>query len=274
MPPPIGLAGRGGMVPIPPDGGIGLAGEGIEGAAGFGGAIVGFAAAAGFFAAAFLAGARLAAGLRAAAFLAGALRAAVLRAVARRAVFLRAVVFFAAVFLDFILRAPVLRAVVFFAAVVRRPPAFFLLVVRFFPLDLVAMVLLRFSSVAARPASCGRLHARIMLHRSKLAVPRHESIVFFIIRCSQQKVAIWRAFARARTRIDLAARHGTGSRVTPMRLGTQGERRTTLFGWRRWSVLARRFGWRRRLDHAWRLGRDAGRRRLLGLALLRFFDRR
>ena len=103
--------------------------------AGFGVAITGFGAAtAGFFAVAFFFGAaRLAAGFLAAARLAGILRAALLRA----AGFLRAaafLVFFAPA------RAALARRVVL--------PAF-LLVERFFPLVLVAMVLLRFSSVAA-----------------------------------------------------------------------------------------------------------------------------
>jgi len=103
--------------------------------AGFGVAITGFGAAtAGFFAVAFFFGAaRLAAGFLAAARLAGILRAALLRA----AGFLRAaafLVFFAPA------RAALARRVVL--------PAF-LLVERFFPLVLVAMVLLRFSSIAA-----------------------------------------------------------------------------------------------------------------------------
>ena len=104
----MGLAGRGGM-PLPP-----MPGDG----AGRTGAAIGCAAGRG------AAGAG-AAGLGAAGFAAAGLRAGALRA-GFRAAFLA-----------------VLRAVVFLTVVVRRPPAF-LLVVRFFPLFLVAMALLRF----------------------------------------------------------------------------------------------------------------------------------
>lgn len=186
-PPPIGLAGRGGVAAAG-CGAMGRAGAGcgIDGVAGLG-VIAGFgtaaAAAAGFFAAAgFVAGVRFAAGLRAAGFLAaglraGALRAVVFRAAGRRAAVLRAVVlraaarravlFRAGAFLAAVFLAADFLAVVFFAAVFCAPVFFapdraalalrpvvlrelvFLLAVRFFPVVLVAMVLLRFSSVAA-----------------------------------------------------------------------------------------------------------------------------
>jgi len=186
-PPPIGLAGRGGVAAAG-CGAMGRAGAGcgIDGVAGLG-IIAGFgtaaAAAAGFFAAAgFVAGVRFAAGSRAAGFLAaglraGALRAVVFRAAGRRAAVLRAVVlraaarravlFRAGAFLAAVFLAADFLAVVFFAAVFCAPVFFapdraalalrpvvlrelvFLLAVRFFPVVLVAMVLLRFSSVAA-----------------------------------------------------------------------------------------------------------------------------
>ena len=58
----------------------------------------------------------------------------------------------------------------------------FLLVVRFFPLVFVAMASAPICSVAALDRSNGRVVARITLHWSRLAVPPGESIVFFIIR--------------------------------------------------------------------------------------------
>ena len=133
--------------------------------AGFGVAITGFGAAtAGFFAVAFFFGAaRLAAGFLATARLAGTLRAALLRA----AGFLRAaafLVFFAPA------RAALARRVVL--------PAF-LLVERFFPLVLVAMVLLRFSSIAAGGRRQRTRACKSFFNRSKLAVSRGESNVFF-----------------------------------------------------------------------------------------------
>ena len=144
LPPPVGVAGRGMLLPpMPGEGGAaGLGAAGAIGAAGLGAAGAG---AAGLGAV----GMTDAAG---AGFLAGVLRAAVLRAVAFFAlVFLAAV--FRAVARFAVLRAPVLRAVLravravlravraVFRAVFRAPlrAPVFLLVVRFFPLVLVAM---------------------------------------------------------------------------------------------------------------------------------------
>ena len=152
---PMGLAGRGAMPPPPMPGAGGVIGFGAAGIAGLAGAgAIGFGAAgiAGFdtvvFAAAFRAGALRAEVLRAEVLRAG-FRAAVLRAEVLRAVALRAVARFAPVFLAPVLRAvlrtarPVLRAVLRPARAVFRAllrGLAFLLVVRFFPLVLVAMV--------------------------------------------------------------------------------------------------------------------------------------
>ena len=169
MPGDGGAAGRTGWA-------MGIAGLGATGAgaAGLGAtAAIGFAATAGL-----RAGALRAAGFRTA-FL------VVLRAEVFFAVVLRAVARFAVV-----LRAPVLRAVLRAARAVLRTvrAAFlavlrgfaFLLVVRFFPLVLVAMALCSASAlVAALDRSNGRMLARITLHWSRLAVPQGESIVFF-----------------------------------------------------------------------------------------------
>jgi len=157
---PMGLAGRGAMPPPPMPGAGGVIGFGAAGIAGLAGAgAIGFGAAgiAGFdtvvFAAAFRAGALRAEVLRAevlrAEVLRAGFRAAVLRAEVLRAVALRAVARFAPVFLAPVLRAvlrtarPVLRAVLRPARAVFRAllrGLAFLLVVRFFPLVLVAMV--------------------------------------------------------------------------------------------------------------------------------------
>jgi hypothetical protein len=127
------------------------AGWGAAGAAGFGAAAIGFGAAtAGFFAAAFFFGAaRLAAGFFAAARFAGALRAAVFRAAGFfAAAFLRAGAFFLALVFFAPARAALARRVVLRALV-------FLVVERFFPLVLVAMVLLRLSTARRRPPTAG-----------------------------------------------------------------------------------------------------------------------
>ncbi|MCJ7788166.1 MAG: hypothetical protein MUP20_05605 [Methyloceanibacter sp.] len=156
--PPIGLAGRGAMPPMPPEGGVmGRAGAGVEGIAGLtAAAAMGLGAGAGALGALRLAVADLAAGLRAAVFRAGFL--ADLRAVLFLALVL---VFLALVFLAVVLREPArflvvlralaLRAVVFFAPARFRllRAVVFLLVVRFFPLFFVAIGLLRSWSAAA-----------------------------------------------------------------------------------------------------------------------------
>jgi hypothetical protein len=135
-PPPIGVAGLGvpPLLPMPGEGGvIGLAGAGcgdgiagLDGAGAAGFAMTGLAATAGF--------------------LAGALRAAVLRAAGFRALLLATlrVDFLALALRAGFLAAVFLRALVFLALAPRRALAllrevFFLLVVRFFPLVLVAM---------------------------------------------------------------------------------------------------------------------------------------
>jgi hypothetical protein len=127
------------------------AGWRAAGAAGFGAGAIGFGAAtAGFFAAAFFFGAaRLAAGFFAAARFAGALRAAVFRAAGFFAVaFFRAGAFFLALVFFAPARAALARRVVLRALV-------FLVVERFFPLVLVAMVLLRLSTARRRPPTAG-----------------------------------------------------------------------------------------------------------------------
>ena len=182
-PPPMGLAGRGAMPPLPMPG-AGEAGRGdwaIGGVMGFGAT----GAAAGLGAAGFAA-----TGLRAAALRAG-FRAAVLvvlRADVFRAAVLRAVARLAPVFLAPVLRAvfrtvrAVLRAVLRPARAVFRAllrGLAFLLVVRFFPLILVAMVSAPICSDAALDRPNGRVLARITVHWSRLAVSPGESIVFF-----------------------------------------------------------------------------------------------
>jgi hypothetical protein len=180
MPPP----------PIPDEaGGIGRAGCAIGGVIGLGAAgagAAGFGAATGFAAAAGLrAGALRAAGLRAAAFFV-VLRAEVLREVARFAA-LRAGAFFAPVF--------VLRALVFFAPA-RRALALLVFLrpaVRFFPLVLVAMALC--SDSALMPHSTAQTDAYSLDSRfAGPGLPSHRASqsLFFIIRRSQAKAAIWR----------------------------------------------------------------------------------
>ena len=145
-PPPTGVAGRGGVGVAIAGCAMGRdAGWGAAGAAGFAGAIGFGAATAGFFAAAFFFGAaRFAAGFFAAARFAGALRAAAFRAAGlRAAAFLRAGAFFFAPARAALARRVVLRALVF------------LVVERFFPLVLVAMVLLRLSTARRRPPTAG-----------------------------------------------------------------------------------------------------------------------
>lgn len=154
--PPTGLAGRGAMPPMLPEGGaMGRAGAGAAGIAGLtGAAAMGLGADA--LVALRLGVADLGAGLRAAVFRAGFL--ADLRAVLFLALVL---VFLALVFLAVVLRAParflvVLRALAFRAVLFLAPARFtllreavFLLVVRFFPLFFVAIGLLRSWSAAA-----------------------------------------------------------------------------------------------------------------------------
>jgi hypothetical protein len=149
-PPPMGAAGRGGV-------GVAIAGcamgrgAGWGVAAGFGAGAIGFGAAtAGFFAAAFFFGAaRFAAGFFAAARFAGAFRAAALRAAGlRAAAFFRAGAFFLALVFFAPARVALARRVVLRALV-------FLVVERFFPLVLVAMVLLRLSTARRRPPTAG-----------------------------------------------------------------------------------------------------------------------
>jgi hypothetical protein len=171
----MGAAGRGG-VGVPIDGWA--MGRGAAGATGFGAAVTGVGDAVGFFVAAFFFGAaRLAAGFFAAARLAGALRAAVLRA----ALFFRAGAFFLALVFFAPDRAALARRVVLRALA-------FLLVVRFFPLVLVAMFLLRFLICCRRRPPTAGACFRIILYTFKLAVSRGESIVFFIIRRPKQKM--------------------------------------------------------------------------------------
>ena len=131
MPGEGGAAGRGGAI-----GAAGFAATGA-GAIGFG-AITGFAA-----------GALRAAGFRAVLVL---FFAVVLRALARFAPVFRAGAFFALVFLAVILRAPV-----FFAPARPALALFFLLVVRFFPLVLVAMASAPICSIAALDRLNGRV---------------------------------------------------------------------------------------------------------------------
>ena len=124
---------------------------------------------------------------------AGVLRAEVLRVEVLRAEVLRAVLFFAAARLvllravDFVLRfaAPVLRAVGRLAPALLRAP--FFLAVRFFPVVFVAIALLR-SDLSLHATTDAAVHARITLHRSKLAVQPNESIVFWSIRRRPVKV--------------------------------------------------------------------------------------
>jgi hypothetical protein len=151
-----GAAGRGAAA-----GAAGAAGRGAAAAAGFVAtgvteATIGLVAAAGLRAGALRAAVFRAAGLRAA--LLAVLRAGFLAAVLR-AGFL-ALVFRAG------LRALVFRALVFLAVAPRRAPfavVFFLLVVRFFPLVLVAMASAPILPIAALDRSNGRGPARIML---------------------------------------------------------------------------------------------------------------
>ncbi len=158
------------MPPAPVTGEDGAAGLGAAGAAGAAGLGVAGAGAAGFVAA----GVTEAAGLVEAALRAGALRAAVFRAAGLRAALLAVLRagFLAAVlragFLALVLRAGlralVLRALVFRAVAPRRAllaVVFLLLVVRFFPLVLVAMVSAPILPIAALDRSSGRVPARI-----------------------------------------------------------------------------------------------------------------
>ena len=157
-------------------GGFGAGIAGLAATTGFG-AITGFGAAtAGFAATGFAAGLRagalraagfFAAVLRTAAFFAGAFRAAAFLAGALRALVFLALVFLAAARPVLRTVRPTLRAVLrtvraAFLAVLRG--LVFLLVVRFFPLALVAMVSLRFCSVAA----LDRLNGRAYLRESRL----------------------------------------------------------------------------------------------------------
>jgi hypothetical protein len=182
--PGAGEAGRGACTADGiPTGAAGLgAGAGAAGlAAATGLGAIGFAAAAGL-----RAGALRAAGFRAADFFAG-LRADVLRAVD-----LRAVARFAAVFRAGVFFAPVLRAVLrtvravlrtvraAFLAVLRGVA--FLLVVRFFPLVLVAMVCAPILALVPQPRPA---HADARLHESCLRVqacpPAGRVNCFFVI---------------------------------------------------------------------------------------------
>jgi hypothetical protein len=163
-PPPMGAAGRGG-VGVPIDGWA--MGRGAADAAGV--PATGVGAAAGFFAAAFFFGAaRLAAGFFAATRLAGALRAAVLRAAA----FLRAGAFFLALVFFAPDRAALARRVVLRALA-------FLLVVRFFPLVLVAMFLLRFLICCRRrPPAAGACMQNHSLHVQACRLARRVNCFF------------------------------------------------------------------------------------------------
>ncbi len=159
------------MPPAPVTGEDGAAGLGAAGAAGAAGLGVAGAGAAGFVAAGVTEAAGLvgAAGLRA-----GALRAAVFRAEGLRAALLAVLragflatvlrAGFLALVLRAGLRALVLRALVFRAVAPRRAllaVVFLLLVVRFFPLVLVAMVSAPILPSAALDRSSGRVPARI-----------------------------------------------------------------------------------------------------------------
>jgi hypothetical protein len=156
----------------------------------------------------------LPADLRAEVLRAEVLRAEVLRAelfFAARLVLLRAELFFAAARLvllraaDFVLRfaAPVLRAVGRLAPALLRAP--FFLAVRFFPVVFVAIALLR-SDLSLHATTDAAVHARITLHRSKLAVQPNESIVFWSIRRRQVKVIPRRRRFEAVLSAILAAR--------------------------------------------------------------------
>jgi hypothetical protein len=195
----MGVTGRGVMPPMPCEDGLaGRTGVAIGGATGFG---VTGAAVAGLDAVVFTAGfaaVRLRADVLRAGFRAGflaVLRAEVLRAVALRAVArlapvlraVRAVLRPALRVVPAAFRAVLRVARAVFRAVLRVARAVFraalrglvfLLVVRFFPLVLVAMVLLRFCSDAALDRLNGRVPAQIMLHWSRLAVSQAESIPF------------------------------------------------------------------------------------------------
>ena len=138
------------------------------------------AGAAGFGVTEATTGLTAAAGLRAAVFRAAALRAPLLAVL--RAGFLAAVLRAGFLALDF--RA-VLRALVFLAPAPRRAllaVVFLLLVVRFFPLVLVAMasapILLLLPHSTAQTDAYSH---ESRFHWSRLAVPHWESIVFFII---------------------------------------------------------------------------------------------
>ena len=211
MPGEGGAAGRGGGA-IGATAGFAATGAG---AAGFG-AATGFGATMGFAATAGLrAGALRAAGFRAVVLRAEVFFAVVLRAVARFAAVLRAGAFF--------LAAPVLRAVLRTARAVLRAVFFtartvflaalrglaFLVVLRFFPLVLVAMASAPICSVTALDRPNGSAVARLSFTGPGLPSHVASQLFFSLYDDRHAKVAIWGGPEREHRQRSLRARSRT-----------------------------------------------------------------